>query len=200
MPGELTFEEAGHVYRVDGQAWPSVTQILDPLNELDGIPRAVLEAARVFGGHVHVGCHLLNQDALDWGALDPALLPYVTGWQNFLNESGAIVLASEERVLHRTLRYAGTLDVRALWKERMCFIDIKSGAVPRTVGLQCAGYAQAWCHMHDDARPARHRRYCVQLTGKSLGYKVHALNDTNDFTFFNSALNIHNFRNQRNAA
>jgi hypothetical protein len=48
----LTFDEASHTYRVGGEVWPGVTSVLEPLQFLDGIPWAVLEAARKFAERV----------------------------------------------------------------------------------------------------------------------------------------------------
>ena len=55
---ELAFNAESHTYTLDGRALPSVTQVLDPLNELDGVPRDVLAAATEFGTHVHLACDL----------------------------------------------------------------------------------------------------------------------------------------------
>lgn len=192
----LTFDEASHTYRVGGAVWPSVTQVLDPLNTLDGIPWAVLEAAREFGTHVHQSCHLANVGTLDEDALDPALRPYLDGWRRFLRETGATVVHSELRVAHPTLRYAGTLDAVVRWPRLLAdtVVDIKSGAVPRTVGPQTAAYREAYTAVHG-ARSLSPVRYCVQLVGDGE-YRLTKLTDPGDFNLFRSALNIHHWRNR----
>jgi hypothetical protein len=124
-----------------------VTEVLDPLLELDGIPRALLKAAAAFGTHVHMACDLFDRGVLDEPALDPHLSPYLAAWKLFLRDVGAEVLATEMRVAHPKLRYAGTLDKIVRWTRRgkstLAQIDLKSGEVPRTVGPQTAAYNEA---------------------------------------------------------
>ena len=189
-PPDLQFDEAAHAYTVGGVRWPSVTQVLDPINELDGIPRHVLDAAAAFGTNVHAACHLHNQGTLDEAALDPALAPYVEAWRRFLSDTGAIVIASEVRVAHPTLRYAGTLDTIAKIGGVRELVDIKSTAqIPRTVGPQTAAYAEA-------RTEPRLRRRVVQLRGDG-SYVARRLDNRADFNTFVSCLNIWRFRNDQ---
>ena len=185
---DLCFDEASHTYHVGGVRWPSVTEVLDPLLELDGIPRHVLDAAAAFGSNVHAACHLYNQGRLDEASLDPALAPYLFGWKQFLADTGAIVVASELRVSHKQLRYAGTLDTIAMIDRRRELVDIKSTAeIPRTVGPQTAAYAEA------KGEP-RIRRRVVQLRADG-DYRSRVLTNRTDFNVFVSCLNIWRFRN-----
>ncbi|HZO11964.1 MAG TPA: hypothetical protein VFB62_01860, partial [Polyangiaceae bacterium] len=162
LAADLQFDAVEHRYTVAGERWPSVTEVLDPLLELDGIPRAVLKAAAAFGTHVHMACDLFDKGVLDEPALDPHLAPYLAAWKIFLRDTGAVVDASEVRVAHEKLRYAGTLDKAMHWKKRgrvrSVQLDIKSGEVPRTVGPQTAAYAQAHPFKFDE-------RYVLQLRG-----------------------------------
>lgn len=188
MADGLHFEAERHVYRYNGRVVPGVTSVLEPLQFLDGVPWAVLEAAREFGTHVHLACHLYNQDELDIATLDDALVPYLQGWTAFLNETGFVVTASEERVYSK-IGYAGTADAFGDWQNTSWVVDIKSGVVPDTVGAQLAAYQQAAI-----IRPRR--RLCVQLTGNG-DYKLHEQKDLADFSLFTSALNIYNYRQKR---
>lgn len=186
---ELAFDEASHTYSVAGEVWPSVTQVLDPLQELDGIPRDILAAAAAFGSNVHAACHLDNIGELDDATLDPLLLPYLTAWRKFQTDTGAVVLMSEHRVAHPRLRYAGTLDTICLIGGVRELVDIKStAAIPRTVGPQCAAYAEA-------LGEPRIRRRVVQLRRDGT-YRAERLTDRSDFNLFLSALNIYNWRHR----
>jgi hypothetical protein len=189
---ELTFEPDGHIYRCDGRVVPGVTAVLEPLQYLEGVPWAVLEAAREFGTHVHIACDLWTRHMLDLESLDPALLPYLQGWIAFLAESGFVVTASEQRVHNRKLGYAGTADAFGTWKGTSWVLDIKSGVVPPTVGMQLSAYQMA-------ADPIPRRRLCVQLTGDGH-YKLHEQKNLADFNLFKSALNIFQFRQRRKPA
>lgn len=190
MP-ELTFNEARHEYRVGGRVVPSVTQVLGILTDFGAVPAEVLARAAEFGTHVHQACALWNRGTLDEDALDPALAPYLAQWQRFVVESGAEIRDSELPVYHRGLNYAGTLDVLAEWRNGLCIIDIKTGAVPRTVGAQTEAYRRAYESQECGVMPRR--RYCVQLTADA--YKVHALTDPSDWALFTSCLNVWRFRN-----
>ena len=184
MAEALQFDAETHRYTLGGRVLPSVTQILGLLERFEGVPPAVLEAAREFGSHVHMACDLDNRGVLDEAALDPALRPYLEGWRKFRRESGAEIIDSEFRVCHRALGYAGTADVLAKWKGRPALIDIKSGQVPRTVGPQVAAYAEALA----SPQIRRIARYCVQLLPND--YRVQALTDPSDWSIFLSCLNL----------
>jgi len=189
---DLTFDEASHTYRIFGRVVPSVTQILEPLQFLDGVPWAVLEAAREFGTHVHLACHLRNLGQIDEDTLDAPLKPYLAGWDRFLFETGFVVTASEQRLFDPMMRYAGTADAFGIWKGTTWVVDIKSGVVPPTVGAQLAAYQAA-------ALERPRRRLCVQLN-EDGEYKLHECKDLSDFALFCSALNIYHFRMKRKPA
>ena len=187
LPANFTFDEAAHHYHVAGVRWPSVTEVLQPLQMLEGIPWSVLEAAAKFGTHVHQACHLFNLDQLDRKALDPALAPYLDAWERFLLDTKAVVVASEQRVAHARYRYAGTLDVILRWNSRRVLMDYKSAAVmPRITGPQTAGYAEAVGEPRID-------RAGIHLRPDGT-YRVHRYNGRGDLNTFISALNIHNWR------
>jgi hypothetical protein len=196
LAADIHFEAEGHRYTVAGERWPSVTEVLDPLLELDGIPRAVLKAAAEFGTHVHMATDLFDKGVLDEPALDPHLAPYLAGWKIFLRDTGAEVLESELRVGHPKLRYAGTLDKIVRWtkrgKSRLAQVDIKSGEVPRTVGPQTAAYEQAALL---NAIRAPIDRYVLQLK-PDASYRLSPLTDSTDWSIFLSALNLHRWRNK----
>lgn len=192
MADGLQFDAERHIYTCNGRVVPGVTSVLEPLQFLDGVPWAVLEAARDFGSNVHLACHLFNTDKLDEAALDPALKPYLDGWIAFLNESGFHVMASEAQVHSRVFGYAGTADAFGTWQNTSWVVDIKSGVVPDTVGAQLAAYQHA-------ARLRPRRRLCVQLTGDGR-YRLHEQKDLSDFALFQSALNIYRYRMKRNKA
>ena len=189
---KLDFNAEAHEYRLDGQLVPSVTQVLAVLEDFEGVPWHLLEAARKFGQHVHEACALMVRGELDWASLDPALVPYVEAAQRFIDESGFVVRACELQVAHPSLRYAGTLDLLGEWRE-LCLIDFKSGVFPRSVGPQTAGYAAAY---QEQTGVRVERRYCVQLNpALPNGYKTHPLINTADSHIWLSCLNIWKYKN-----
>lgn len=191
---QLDFEASSHTYRLDGKVVPSVTQALTLLEDFEHVPMHLLEAARLFGGHVHEACHLWNTGEIDWATLDVVLVPYVEQWAKFVESNDITIIASELAVAHPLYKYAGRMDVLAEWDRRRCLIDIKSGAVPKTVGPQTAAYAEAYERAKPCIRIAR--RYCVQLTGEAdKPAKAHRLTNPADFPIFQSALNCWRFKN-----
>lgn len=183
---ELLFDEAAHRYELGGVRLPSVTEVLDPYTGLDYVNRDALEAARLLGTHVHQAVHMHNTGTLEH--CPERIRPYLDGWIAFLEESGAVVLASELRLHSPTHRYAGTCDSILHWKDRDCLVDVKSGSVvPRTVGPQTAAYVSAYNELH---RARLKTRYCIHLTGDGR-YKVHSLTKATDWSIFLSALNLY---------
>lgn len=194
MPHPELVRGEGHVYRLHGKVVPGVTQVLEQINELDGIPRAVLEAAAEFGDHVHQATDLHDRGLLDRSALDPKLEPYLAAWEKFLVESACRVLSSEEMIYHPALRFAGQRDRRVLFKDSTLphVLDIKTSAfVPRTVGLQTSAYAEC-----DKAsgRDTSMVRYCAHLRPDG-SYSLIRLQDRRDFSIFVSCLNLWRWRN-----
>lgn len=189
---QLAFDKPSHTYTLNGRAVPSVTQVLQPLELFEGIPFHVLEAARERGQFVHEAMALLVRGALDWASLDVSLVPYIEGGKRFLDESGAVVIASEMSVACPRIRCAGTFDLLAHMRDSECLIEFKAtAALPRTVGPQTAAYERLYQATHG---PGYRRRYCVQL--KPGDYKVHPLTDPADWSVFQSCLNIHYWRNK----
>lgn len=183
----VEFDADTHTYRVNGEVWPSVTQVLGQLQDFSMVDPDVLARAAAFGTNVHDACHLDNMGMLDDAALDPSLRPYVDAWRQFIKDSGAVVISSEHRIAHPKLRYAGTLDTVAVIRRRTTLLDIKSGStVPRIVGPQTSAYAAAY------DGPRIKDRLCVHLDGGT--YKSIPLRDPRDLSIFQSALNLHYWR------
>jgi hypothetical protein len=188
----LRFEPAGHKYFLDEEQIPSVTQVLEREQVLDGIPRDTLEAAREFGQHVHSAIALALQKQLDWKKLDPKLVPYVSAAMLFVKEAEVQVLRVEQRMHDPALKYAGALDLLGVLRKHTAVIDWKTAAsMPRTAGLQLAAYEQLFRRNYG-GRPLK--RYGVQLFGKG-NYKLVEYDDARDFNWFLSCLNLWHWRN-----
>ena len=198
MKPVVEFDPGPHAYRLNGRAVPSVTQVLQLIEDWSHVDPELLARAATFGNHVHEAVHLFCMGTLHWPSLDPNLRPYVEQFSRFLAESGADVLASELIVGSQRYGYAGTLDlilsVRRLKRQRTMLCDVKSGLVPqRTVGPQTAAYAKAaregfW------PEPLL-KRGVVQLGATS--YKFRPLDDGSDFDRYLSCLNAWRIKNGR---
>lgn len=187
---DLQFDAATHTYRVAGERWPSVTQVLDQLDVLARIPQHLLDAAAAFGTAVHDACHLDDLGILNWELLDPHLKPYVQGWRKFQLDTGAKIVAAEQMVVHRRLRYCGKLDRRCRISGVDELVEIKSTAVmPETVGAQTAAYVEA-------LGMPKLRRRAVQLLPDGT-YRSQVLKSPADWNLFLSCLNVHQWRAAR---
>lgn len=142
----LTFDEARHEYRHNGNVVPGVTSILARLaaEEYAGVPRDVMERAAALGRAVHLMIELDLRGTLDIDSLSGDLPLYFNAWRNFLNLSGFNAELSEQRVHSLRYGYAGTLDLFGILNHRLALIDAKrTAAVPRTAGPQTAAYELA---------------------------------------------------------
>ncbi len=178
------FDPVAHRYTLDGRVLPSVTQILRGLDDFSKVPARVLEKARDRGSRVHAACNLDVLGTLDENTVDDEVAPYLAQFRRFLLESGFMPTLTECRVYDENLWYAGTLDV--FGDLPGCIdvqIDIKSGAIPRSVGPQTAAYTNG---LYKRAGLMTRRRYTLKLeAGK---YSLILLDSTDDFGAFCQAL------------
>jgi hypothetical protein len=183
----LTFDVTSHVYRYGDRVVPSVTQILRAIDNFDRVDPQLLERARRFGQHVHAATDLFDRGVLDEENLDALLLPYLNAYKLFLSQTSFVVTHSEQQIYNPRQRYAGTLDKRGKWKGSTWLLDLKSGAVPRSVGLQTSAYREA-C----DEKPKK--RLCLQLMRNR--YKLIKCEEASDWSYFVSYLNVHRFNHR----
>ncbi len=185
----LSFDDMRHIYRLGDRQLPSVTQALSVIESFDHVPPAVLERARIFGRYVHLAVDLFNRGDLKETSLDPQLAPRLAQYKKFLFESKFAVTHTEQRVYSASLGFAGTLDIRGLLYGWPCLIDLKSGAVPRSVGPQTAAYREC-C---EDKPP---KRFALQLADDR--YRLIPCREPSDFSNFLSALNVYRFQRRNN--
>lgn len=159
----LTFDPEAHVYRLNGEVLPSVTQVLEPLISYDGVPSGVLRHAAERGTAVHLATEFWDDGDLDEESIDQEILPYVQAWQRFRAESGFEVLRSEVRVYSERHRYAGTVDCIGVMRGRLVMVEKKTTAVlAAAAAIQVTAYRRAY---NETCRPAERIRhsYTVHL-------------------------------------
>lgn len=174
------FDPAAHRYTLNGRVLPSVTQILSGLDDFSKVPARALERARDRGTRVHSACNLDVLGTLDENTVDDEVAPYLAQFRRFLRESGFQPTLTECRVYDDVLWYAGTLDL--FGDLPGCIdvqIDIKSGAIPRSVGPQTAAYAYG---LYKRAGIMTRRRYVLHLRPNT--YSLPRLDSTDDFGAF----------------
>lgn len=187
----LTFNEATHTYRFNGQVVPGVTGILKPVTDYESVPADILLAASEFGTAVHMACELDDKGELDESALDPALAPYLAGWRQFSADYQVRWQLIEKPVYHPLLRYAGTPDRIGLVNGIGTVVDIKSTAqLYPSVGPQLAAYQAA--NASDPKTPATMQRMAVRLKDDGT-YEAKAYTDPIDWPVFCSLLTVRNW-------
>jgi hypothetical protein len=191
---KLEFRPDDHTYYIEERQVPSVSSVLEPLNQLDGIPPSTLERARLLGQHAHKAIALMLYKALEWRKLDPVLVPYCMAAQKFVKEADVRVLSIEHRMGDPGLKFAGTLDLLGIMGKYTCVYDWKCvDTMPRTAGPQTAAYDYLY-RRNTGSRPLK--RYGVQLFSDGT-YKLFPFEDPRDWNFFQSALNIWHWRNSK---
>lgn len=192
----LVFDEARHVYHLDGVRVPGVTSALEPISRASyaGVPPEVLAEAAELGKAVHKVIELDVRGVLDVEELDPVLVPYYQHWRQFLAQSGFQPLVSEHRVASRRWGYAGTLDLFGLLRGRFALIDAKRVVrITKGTGPQTAGYETAMREWSPELLPpdAKVDRFALQLTPDR--WQLHPLRNPSDARVFLAALTVHKF-------
>lgn len=188
----VTFDPVSHQYFHGGVRLPSVTQILKPLSDFDGIPPSVLDAKRDLGKRVHLAIQFHNEGDLDPNSIEPDVAPYLQAWLDFVADTQCEVLASELIVRHKFYGYCGTVDLIIRSGSRLFLVDIKTSvSLPISVGPQTAAYKAALVNGSRDALSSMTRH---ALTLRPNGtYKLVPLQSTRDWTCFMNAIGVYSF-------
>ena len=183
---KLEFDPEKHEYRLDGFVVPSVTQVLKELGLINA--RWYTEESRQRGNAVHAACHYLDDEELDYGSLDPIVVPYVRAYEKYKLEREFEPQMIEAHVFDPVYKYAGTLDRTGEDKDGPILLDLKTGAVNWVTGLQTAGYDRCipW-PIYAGGKTRCRRRIAVQLNNDG-NYKIHEFKDRTDDGLFLSAL------------
>jgi hypothetical protein len=186
--------DGAHEYYLDGVLTPSNTTILrdSGLIRFDGVPAAILEAARKRGSAVHALCHFENEGDLDATSIDDVYRPYFDAWLRCKRERAIVPLICERRIASRKHRVTGTLDL-------LCEIDGDGWLIDYATGnpdhcakhLQTAGYlGMAFEWKAEDAalaavlaRHQRWRRASVRLC-RDGSFRFHEYTDVREYARF----------------
>lgn len=158
----VEFDEENHIYYVDGESWPSVTQILKMEGVIDD--RWFTEFGRWRGSAAHRATQLLDENRLDPKSVADEIRGYVKAWAAFRKTTKFRPALIEQYVWSDSYRYCGTLDRTGVFagqepEAAALLIDIKTYTPQPWAALQLAGYGRA-------VEPTQvFRRLAVQLKG-----------------------------------
>ena len=143
---ELTFEEERHLYHLNGDLIPSVSTVMKPLSQAQykDIDESVLNMAAERGTAVHNAI----ENYVLYGLEDIAesYRGYFEAFKKWWEDMHPKPIATESKVYHKILRYAGTADMPAFIGGEKILIDFKTSAAVNKMltGVQLEAYAKAY--------------------------------------------------------
>lgn len=179
----FAYDPETHIYKVNGEVWPSVTQILKDMGFVD--TTWFNDYARERGSFVHDTVKWQCQGVLDEDTVDDVLRPYLDAWRLFVADTGFVSEKVEEPLYSPRYGFAGTPDQIGKLYNTPSVIDYKTGAMDPVTGLQLSGY-EVLEHAQDSGYRIL-KRYGLQLTDKGK-YKLTPFKDRTDRQVFLSAL------------
>lgn len=194
----LTFNKENHEYRIDGVVIPSVTQVIEAvgLSNFGGVNNELLERAAAFGDAVHAAINYKCKGTLDEDSIDPALIPYLQGWENFVEDYGYVRHETEYCGHSELYRFGFTIDQMGVFNGKAIhmgkvLVDIKTGHPYPAHKYQMAGYVLGAGKEYKNIillylNPEFHRGYKV----------VFSKNNKREQSVFLAALTIYNVRRE----
>ena len=175
---DVDFQDERHVYIHHGYRIPSVTQVMEPMSLMlyAKVPDDVLYDAACRGTRVHE--QISNYIKYGVAEEDEETKPYLQAYQAFVRDYQPVWIASEYRINHRTMGYAGTVDLVGLVVPDdgtgVDVVDIKTTAQYHSVMLstQVGAYAEAIASHGVTIR----KRYGLQLM-RDGKYRFEGLED-----------------------
>ena len=142
---ELTFDEASHIYRLNGDVIPSVSKLMEPLKDqcYGGISKRTLENAANKGSSVHNSIENWIKFGID--DIPSEHRGYFNGFMEWWKQYKPRVFGSEVRIYHKLMRYGGTIDLLCEIGGLLELIDFKTtySLLEMTCGVQLEAYSQA---------------------------------------------------------
>lgn len=139
---ELFYDDALHMYLIDGEIVPGLTDIFVSLGIIN--KRWYTEQSRGRGELVHKITELYDQGTLDESTVDPALTGYLEAYKLFLSDFKPEILEIELPVGHKALKYGSKIDRVMQLVNGKALVDIKSGTKERWHGLQLTAQRMAY--------------------------------------------------------
>ncbi len=140
---QLVFFQNDHIYEVDGEVYPSVSEILRFISrEIYGdVSQYNLDHAADRGTRIHKSLEAL--DKFGQVECDDDIVPYVQAYVQFLKEHAVQWDGIEKAMYHPEKKYAGTLDRFGTLDGKFGILDFKSSYTVHKplVKAQLNGYA-----------------------------------------------------------
>ncbi|MBQ4447399.1 MAG: hypothetical protein II897_03805 [Clostridia bacterium] len=197
---ELVFEGEKHIYRLDGRCVPSVTTVMRPLSQAlyKDVDEKILNEAANRGTAIHNAI----ENYILYGVKDvpECYEGYFEAFRTWYKDMNPEPLATECRVYHKSLLYAGTADLPCLIDGKRILVDHKTSATVNRMltGVQLEAYSKAY-ESHGfrfDGKAILH----LMPTGK-YQWVFYDRNDLESWEVFGALLTVHRhiqkYRNKR---
>lgn len=142
---ELKFRDEDHTYTLNGLEIPSVTTLMKPLSAeaYKTVDPDTLNKAARRGTAVHNA--LENYAKFGIEDIDPDLRGYFDAFLNWWELRKPEPIATEHRLYHKIMRYAGTADLICLIDGKVTLVDYKTSSQVNTkmCAVQLEGYDRA---------------------------------------------------------
>lgn len=135
----IKLDESTHIYTVDGEVKQSVTQTLRGVGILDGY-NSIPEYYADRGTRTHAACELLAQGWIEWDKVDDDIIEFVRTFDRLMFGLGLEYVSSEQLCYDEEFNICGKYDLIMMYNGKRTLAEIKTGALPMWVGLQCAAY------------------------------------------------------------
>ena len=189
----LIFYDDGHVYEVDGERLPSVSEILRFISreEYGDISQYTLDNAGERGKAVHKATE--NIDRYGNAEIDDQYLGYIQAYVRFRKEHEVEWRDIEKSMYHPQKKYAGTIDRFGLVDGTSALVDIKTNAaIKKTLTkAQLNGYEDM---RGANGEPPADAMYCLQLM-KDGKYRLYPCK--RDSSEFDACYMLHTRMTQR---
>lgn len=143
---ELSFDEATHIYRVNGIEIQSVSTLMTPLRQIvyGDIDPAVLAFAAGRGTEVHDAFETYIAYGIE--EIRPEYQGYMDAFKEWLDEFKPEPLGTEVRIYHKIMRYGGTADLICKINGVTTLIDYKTSSTIHAMlcGVQLEAYDRAF--------------------------------------------------------
>lgn len=195
---KFEYNDEYHIYKLDGQKIPGVTQVLNNVGITDysRIPAEKRESSMRFGIAVHSACELWDKEDLDESSLHPLIVPYLSGWKKFFSESKAVIIENEKPSYSTKYRYGFKIDRILNIHKRLTVVDIKTSVDSQQgTDLQLAGYLLGYNEGKKRNEQALDR-IAVHLTDKDE-YKIIRYKNRNDVNEWLTCLSMYNIKKRK---
>lgn len=189
---ELTFNEEGHIYTLNGVEVPSVTTLMKPLSSkvYGDINQDALDKAAARGTAVHEAIETWTK----YGIMDvqEEVSGYFDAFLSWWNKARPELIANEHKVYHKLLNYAGTVDMIAVVDGIPTIIDFKTSyKVQKSL---CAIQLEAYQRAFESHGIQLNRRLILHMKKDGKYKEYDFFKDSKVWSVFSALLTIDNYQ------